>query len=248
MALDVGIRHALMFLQDAMEQLKHRRGELLFQKAMVWYMLSTENIGMAAPSRTIISASSTGINQKESSSSVINHVLSTSFTPSVTHLRLYPPVLFTHLSKAFLLPPPPRTPIAKFYSVFAPFVQRERREAEKLWYADLDGREPGSGNGNDERGLETVIEAVVRPLGMRKSVERSLEGWIDGKGVRQLEDLQSLGECFAGSGLPTGSRSDTKVSFSSNVGLMTRLVRVTLLIWFDYRTLRMCRPWNCRSI
>jgi hypothetical protein len=27
MVLDVGIRHALMFLQDAMEQLKHRHGE-----------------------------------------------------------------------------------------------------------------------------------------------------------------------------------------------------------------------------
>jgi hypothetical protein len=178
---------------------------------MLSYMLLTDNRGgTAAPSRIIVSVSGTGINQKDDSPSIINHVLSTSFTPTITHLRLYPPILFTHLSRAFLLPPPPRTPTAKFYSVFAAFSQRARREAEKLWYADLNGREARSG---PEGRLETVMEVVVRPLGMRKSVERSLEGWIDGKGVCKLEDLQSLRECFAGSGLPTGSGSDTKVSF-----------------------------------
>lgn len=175
-----------------------------------------------------MSVSSTSVINDQNESSIIDQVLSISLTPSLTHIRLYPPNLFTHLSKAFLLPLPPRTAESKFYSVFGPFTNRARREAEKLWYAELDGRESrgiptmssnnGSGGGNggglETARKETVMEVVVRAVGLRKSVERSLEGWIDGLGPCTLEGLPSLSECFGftGSALPVVS-SDTKVSF-----------------------------------
>lgn len=169
---------------------------------------------------------------------LVEQLLTTSFSPALTHLRLYPPALFTHLSKTFLLPPPPRTPTAKFYGVFAPFVQRERREGERLWHTDLDGAD-GKTRGNQE---ETVVEVVVRSPGLRKSVERSLDGWRDGKGTCALQELESLRECFAGSALPVIA-GDTKVSERAmggeGSGVSSRSVpsrSLSVTGWLDDRT------------
>lgn len=111
------------------------------------------------------------------------------FSPSLFHLKAHPPVLLTHISKAYLTLPPPQTTPEKFYSVFTPLSERHH-ECEKLVFGT-----DGEGSG----GSEIVVEMVMRCTGgasRKRGVERYLEGWMSNSAtscdLQQLESLKSL--------------------------------------------------------
>ena len=130
-----------------------------------------------------------------STSPLLPHLTPPSFSQTLTHVRLYHPSILLHMHRVFLLPPPPISYTAKFYSVFTPFVQRERKETESLVF----NASQETNNGTVMDG-ETVLEIVVRSTGLRKGVERELEGWKEGVGSCHLNQLESLASCFAAHG------------------------------------------------
>jgi elongator complex protein 5 len=136
-------------------------------------------------SRVILPVSSTN--------PAIAHVLPPTFSPTLSYIRLHPPEVLIHLSRAFLLPPPadPNSNMQKFWSIFSPFVQRERREAEPLVFS-----QSGSQSRAESKAEETVVEVLVRSSSSRKGVERSLNGWRDSSGPCELTSLITLRECY----------------------------------------------------
>ncbi|KIM23551.1 hypothetical protein M408DRAFT_253234 [Serendipita vermifera MAFF 305830] len=136
-----------------------------------------------APGRLVLSITST--------SSLLPHLLTPTFSQALTHARLYDPSLLLHMHRVFLLAPPPLTPVPKFYSVFTPFVHRARRETESLVFG-AEVSTVGSVEG------ETVVEVTVRSSGSKRTggVERALEGWKLSSGPCTLEQLESLVSCF----------------------------------------------------
>ncbi|KAG9054079.1 hypothetical protein FS842_006224 [Serendipita sp. 407] len=203
--------HRILFVLDSIDMMAFEWGHtrtlsLLFDLVEV---LKSRN----APSRAVICASSLPLSPSPSffqsftstsnnSLPFITSLLSPSFSSALTHLRLYPPQLFLHLSQTFLISLPNsksseddgRVDNSKFYTVFSSFTRRERNEVERLVLQ--------SGSTVREHESETVIEVVRRTSNMRKGVERSLEGikaWNIGEGgltICPLDQLESLQPCF----------------------------------------------------
>ena len=84
------------------------------------------------------------------------------------------------------MPPPPLTPLPKFWSLFLPISERVHDTEQLVFRAD------GEGTGHQ---TEFVVEVVVREggNGRHRSIERVLEGWstIQG-GPCELSGLESL--------------------------------------------------------
>ena len=123
-----------------------------------------------------------------SPSQLIPLLVQSAFSPSLIHLAAHPPVLLTHLATAFLTPPPPVSPPAKFWGVFLPVSERGY-ESDRLVFGP--GGE-GSGGGG-----EMVVDVLVRGggdgSGRRRAVERVLEGWSAALGgACDLTALESL--------------------------------------------------------
>ena len=134
-------------------------------------------------------------------------LLDTNFSPTLTHISTYPPVLLTHIASAYLTSPPssssssdPSPDELKFWRIFLPLSERTH-EVESLVFGP-EGE--GSGGGGAD---ELVIEVFVRGRGggdrdvasgtRRRGVERSLEGWSVPKGCPvPLENLESLKGAF----------------------------------------------------
>lgn len=113
----------------------------------------------------------------------------TSFSPSLTHITSHPPVLLTHLSTAYMTPPPPLSTPEKFWGVFIPISERGY-ESEKLVFGP-----GGEGIGGGGKG-ELVVEVLLRggAEGKKRAVERYLEGWskFEACELKSLESLKSL--------------------------------------------------------
>ena len=94
-------------------------------------------------------------------------------------------MLLNRISNEFLMPPPPLTPLPKFWSLFLPISERVHETEQLVFGAD------GEGSGHQ---TEFVVEVVVREgNGRNRSVEHILEGWsmIQG-GPCELTCLESL--------------------------------------------------------
>ena len=94
-------------------------------------------------------------------------------------------MLLNHIATEFLMPPPPLTPLPKFWSLFLPISERVHDTEQLVFGAD------GEGSGNQ---TEFVVEAVARKSnGRDRGVERVLEAWstIQG-GPCELTSLGSL--------------------------------------------------------
>ncbi|TFK57239.1 hypothetical protein OE88DRAFT_1803821 [Heliocybe sulcata] len=143
------------------------------------------------------------------SPSLLPHLTPTRLSPSLTHLTAHPPVLLTHLATAYLTPPPPLSPPAKFFRVFTPLAARHQ---------ELERAVLGSeGAGWAEHG-EAVVEVLVRG-GARRGVERALEGWTPA-GPCALREMESLKGVFAGKAVsPQEDTSDPTHGVSFNLGL-----------------------------
>ena len=94
-------------------------------------------------------------------------------------------MLLNHIATEFLMPPPPLTPLPKFWSLFLPISERVHDTEQLVFSADGEGT-----------GLQTdfVVEVVIREgNGRHRGVERVLEGWstIQG-GPCELSGLESL--------------------------------------------------------
>ncbi|KAI0757049.1 hypothetical protein C8Q80DRAFT_1265032 [Daedaleopsis nitida] len=137
------------------------------------------------------------VRSRGGSSRLIIHALSpspllpiltqTRFSPSLTHLTAHPPALLTHLSTAYLTPPPPLSPPEKFWGVFIPIVERHY-ESEKLVFGP-----GGEGRGPQDFVVEVLVRGGADGLGRRRGVERVLEGWHPTVGGPcELRDLESL--------------------------------------------------------
>ena len=139
------------------------------------------------------------INFTEASSRLITHVLApcplipllteVRLSPALCHLKSHPPVLLTHISSAYLIPPPPQSSPEKFWSVFGPLSERQH-ECEKLVYGS-----DGEGSG----GSAIVVEVLIRSAGgtgRKRGVERELEGWMSSTStpcnLQMLESLKPL--------------------------------------------------------
>lgn len=112
------------------------------------------------------------------------------------HITAYPPILLTHLATSLSTPPPPLSSPEKFWNVFLPVAGRTHDIEDLVFGSDGEGS-AGAG--------EIVVEVFVRgsessegAVGRRKkSVERTLEGWICNRGVAcELKDLPSLQNLF----------------------------------------------------
>ncbi|KDQ63701.1 hypothetical protein JAAARDRAFT_119421 [Jaapia argillacea MUCL 33604] len=152
-----------------------------------------------------------------SSPTTLLHLLTqTRFSPTLTHIIAHPPSLISHISRAYLTPPPPLSPPQKFWRVFIPLSERQH-EVEKLIFGQ-DGQGSGSGE-------EIVVEVLIRGvtigggdrLGKRKGVERFLEGWNQ-SGPVDLHKLESLKPLFAKKVMTEDSGESThNVSFNLNL-------------------------------
>lgn len=188
--------HPIMFHVDSMEMLVFLYGEVA-ALALLHSLVDRLKVHSGS-SRLILCTSSSPTRADASSSRVIPSLMSTSFSSSITYLRLHSPQLFRHISKTFLLSPPTTMdPDPKFYTIFTRFTHRERKEAENLVY--------GIDSAYDSEN-EVVVEVIRRTGGgMRKGVDRSLEGitnWNDSRSqpllVCKLGELESLQSCFGG--------------------------------------------------
>ncbi|RDX55938.1 hypothetical protein OH76DRAFT_1396285 [Lentinus brumalis] len=118
---------------------------------------------------------------------LISILTQTRFSPSLTHITAHPSALLTHLSSAYLTPPPPLSPPEKFWGVFIPIAER-LYESEKLVFG-----QDGEGSGPQEFAVEVLVRGGTDGSGRRRGVERVLEGWSPaGGGPCELRDLENL--------------------------------------------------------
>ncbi|KAI0094662.1 hypothetical protein BDY19DRAFT_34947 [Irpex rosettiformis] len=137
-----------------------------------------------------------------------------SFSSTMVHIISHPPVLLTHLSRSYSLPPPPLTPPERFWSVFSPIADREH-EGESLVFGS-----DGEGDGGDEIILELVVRGTGE--GRRRAVERDLEGWKAESGLIgpcELKFLQSLGNVWTRKGTLDEATPDPTKNVSFNLKL-----------------------------
>ncbi|KAH9486887.1 Elongator complex protein 5 [Psilocybe cubensis] len=121
----------------------------------------------------------------QSPSPLLPLITQTTFSPSLSHAIVHPPALIAHLTTEFLLPPPPISPLPKFWSVFIPVSERVH-DTERIVFGPA-----GQGSGST---LELVVELIVREgAGRKRGVERVLEGWsLALGGPCALSDLESI--------------------------------------------------------
>ncbi|TFY69755.1 hypothetical protein EVJ58_g248 [Rhodofomes roseus] len=112
----------------------------------------------------------------------------TRFCSSFTHIIAHPTALISHLATAYLTPPPPLSPLEKFWRVFNPIAERHY-ESEKLVFGS-----DGEGSGGSEfvtelltRGADagylmwlSGLEAVFTPIDGNKqaTVPDNLQGTV----------------------------------------------------------------------
>ncbi|KAJ3561857.1 hypothetical protein NP233_g9939 [Leucocoprinus birnbaumii] len=118
--------------------------------------------------------------------------LQTTFSSSLVLLRAHPTSLIRHLSKEYMIAPPPVTEDIKFWSIFIPFSERAH---------ELDRLSFGSGAEGSGCGREIVVEILTRGVNAqsrKRGTERVLEGWDTNTGTPcQTSDLQSLKLLFS---------------------------------------------------
>ncbi|KAF9531972.1 hypothetical protein CPB83DRAFT_848124 [Crepidotus variabilis] len=122
----------------------------------------------------------------QSPSPLLPLITSTSFSTSLVHVTSHPPALIQHLATEFLMPPPPLSPLPKFWSVFLPVSERIQ-DTERLVFGP-----GGEGSGHP---AEIVVELIVRDAsGRKRGLERVLEGWSSNsnQGSCDLIALESL--------------------------------------------------------
>ncbi|KAF8973973.1 hypothetical protein BDZ97DRAFT_1900702 [Flammula alnicola] len=124
----------------------------------------------------------------QSPSSLLPVIAQTGFSSSLAHVVAHPPALIEHIATEFLMPPPPLSPLPKFWSVFLPVSERVH-DTERLVFGSR-----GEGSGNPS---EFVVELIVREgAGRKRGVERVLEGWSTALGgpceLSALETLKHL--------------------------------------------------------
>jgi elongator complex protein 5 len=88
--------------------------------------------------------------------------------------------------------PPPASPEAQFWNVFASFTAREY-ETDRLIFGQSGEGSGGAGNG------ELVVELIVRGPGDGggRRVSRVLEGWSPNAGPCDLRDLVMLKDIWS---------------------------------------------------
>ena len=121
----------------------------------------------------------------QSPSALLPLITQTGFSSFLSHVIVHPPALLAHLATEFLLPPPPISPLPKFWSIFLPLSERVH-DTERLVFGS-----GGEGSGNP---TEFVVELIVREgAGRNRGVERVLEGWsIALHGPCELNALEAL--------------------------------------------------------
>ncbi|KAF4623430.1 hypothetical protein D9613_001854 [Agrocybe pediades] len=123
----------------------------------------------------------------QSPSSLLPLITQTTFSSSLAHLIAHPPALITHLATEFLMPPPPVSQEAKFWSVFLPVSERIH-DTERLIF----GSTSGEGSSHPS---EFVVELIQREgIGRKRGVQRVLEGWSYDRpcGLSSLESLHAV--------------------------------------------------------
>ncbi|CAA7266484.1 unnamed protein product [Cyclocybe aegerita] len=121
----------------------------------------------------------------QSPSTLLPLISQTSFCSSLAHIITHPTALLTHLTTEFLMPPPPLSPLPKFWGLFLPMSERVH-DTERLIFGSS-----GEGSGNP---AEFVVELIVREgAGRKRGVERVLEGWSSAlDGPCELSALEGL--------------------------------------------------------
>ena len=119
-------------------------------------------------------------------------LLQTSFSSLLVNLKAHATSLFLHLSKEYMISPPPATPEPNFWSIFIPLSER-LDEIERLSFGLQ-----GEGSGCNR---EMIIEILARGINIRarkRGAERVLEGWDATRNMPcSLPDLQSLKSLFS---------------------------------------------------
>ena len=110
-----------------------------------------------------------------------------SFSSSLLHIRAHPPGIITHLAAEYFTPPPPYSPIPKFWSVFVPFSEREHTMKELVF-----GNNPQIARGTKEILLEVILRQPAGQATKRRSIERELEAWSETLGFCQWTQLECL--------------------------------------------------------
>ncbi|OCH96460.1 hypothetical protein OBBRIDRAFT_4193 [Obba rivulosa] len=167
---------SLTVVIDSVDTLLSDIGSLSKTQQFLWELLSIVHT-RSNPSRLVLHVLAP--------SPLIPILTQTKFSPSLSHVTAHPLALLTHIASAYLTPPPPSSPVEKFWRVFIPIAERHY-ESEKLVYG------PG-GEGSGSRDL--VVEVLVRGAdgsGRRRAVERVLEGWSSTAGPCELTSLESL--------------------------------------------------------
>ncbi|KAH9898452.1 hypothetical protein C8Q73DRAFT_664127 [Cubamyces lactineus] len=158
------------------------------------------DLGSISGTTRILSELLTVVRARGGTSRLILHVLASStilpiltqthLSPSLTHVIAHPTALLTHLSSAYLTPPPPLSAPEKFWGIFIPISERHW-ESEKLVFGT-----GGEGGGLQEFVAEVIVRGGADGSGRRRGLERTLEGWSPSLGgpceLRELEVLKPL--------------------------------------------------------
>lgn len=120
----------------------------------------------------------------QSHSTLLPLISQTFFSSSLAHIIAHPPALIQYLATEFLMPPPPMSPLPKFWNVFLPISERIH-DTERLVFGSS-----GDGCGHPS---EIVVELIVREgSGRKRGVERVLEGFSSSMECCDLTALESL--------------------------------------------------------
>ncbi|KAH6917335.1 hypothetical protein BKA70DRAFT_1555865 [Coprinopsis sp. MPI-PUGE-AT-0042] len=119
--------------------------------------------------------------------SFLSLLVQPSFSSSLLHIRAHPPGILSHLATEYLTPPPPYSPVPKFWNVFTPLSERGHAMNEMVF-----GNNPQIARGNKEILLELVIRRPAGQGAKKRSVERELEAWSESRGPCEWTELECL--------------------------------------------------------
>ncbi|TFK30489.1 hypothetical protein FA15DRAFT_662449 [Coprinopsis marcescibilis] len=145
--------------------------------------------------------------------SLVSLLVQPSLAHSLLYIKGHPPTLVSYIATEYLTPPPPFSPAAKFWSIFAPLSERQHTINELVF-------------GTDEQiqrdTKEILLETLIRTTGRKRSVEKELEAWSTVAGSCTWTQLESLRSVWSKqSSLEPAPAVDPTQNLSFNLGMTT---------------------------
>jgi elongator complex protein 5 len=164
------------------------------------------NIGTHTRTLTLISSILSLLRARTQPSRLVLHIddslapglapqlVQTRLSPSLAHLSVHPIALLKHVATTYLTPPPPLTPLERYWRIFAPIAARPA-ESERLVFGPEGTGCPSA--------REMIVDILMRgggdasgANGRTRGAERVFEAWTEA-GACELSDLGALKDVYS---------------------------------------------------